>query len=161
MHAPAGLAELEAARRRLAFDELLALQLSLLLRRKLLQAPDGGPAEAHAIADASLADAGRAALPFALTAGQATALDFVLGQLRAPAPMMCLLQVRAPAGCVRRSAALEALYCPGINPGLAARARARAHGMPVACRLCASWSSLGSFHARASSLAVQCVHIGR
>ena len=37
MHAPAGLAELEAGRRRLAFDELLALQLSLLLRRKLLQ----------------------------------------------------------------------------------------------------------------------------
>ncbi len=37
MHAPAGLGELEAARRRLAFDELLTLQLSLLLRRKLLQ----------------------------------------------------------------------------------------------------------------------------
>lgn len=37
MHAPTGLADLEAARRRLAFDELLTLQLSLLLRRKLLQ----------------------------------------------------------------------------------------------------------------------------
>ena len=60
------------------------------------RAPDGGHAEAHRIDDTSLADAGRAALPFALTAGQATALDFILGQLRAPAPMMCLLQVPAP-----------------------------------------------------------------
>ena len=37
MHSPVGLGDLEAARRRLAFDELLTLQLSLLLRRKLLQ----------------------------------------------------------------------------------------------------------------------------
>ncbi|KAK9821728.1 hypothetical protein WJX81_006389 [Elliptochloris bilobata] len=107
MHAPTGLAELEAARRRLAFDELLALQLSLLLRRKLLQAPDGGPAEGHCIDDTSLVDAGRAALPFALTAGQEAALGAILGQLRAPAPMMCLLQ--GDVGCGKTAVAFLAL----------------------------------------------------
>ena len=57
------------------------------------RAPDGGPADAHEIDGAALVEAGRAALPFTLTSGQDAALAHIRAQLRAPAPMMCLLQV--------------------------------------------------------------------
>ena len=43
-----------------------------------------------------LVEAGRAALPFTLTPGQDAALAHIRAQLRAPAPMMCLLQARCP-----------------------------------------------------------------
>lgn len=79
------------------------------------RAPDGGPADAHEIDGAALVEAGRAALPFTLTSGQDAALAHIRAQLRAPAPMMCLLQVPcAPTsypGALQNSTIMNYITC--------------------------------------------------
>jgi ATP-dependent DNA helicase RecG len=95
LHAPprgAQLAELAAGRhpaqRRLAFEELLAHQLTLRLRKRALKTDPAPP----------LADAGRLEprflerLPFALTRAQARALGEVDADLAGVVPMVRLLQ---------------------------------------------------------------------
>ncbi len=76
------------AQRRLAFEELLAHQLSLRLLRRDIQAdpawPLGGPGE--------LARQFRAALPFSLTGAQERALTEVLADIAKPSPMLRLVQ---------------------------------------------------------------------
>jgi ATP-dependent DNA helicase RecG len=88
LHRPGSLEEAEAGRRRLAFDELLTLQLALVRRA----------AEYAGVRAEPLAAAGeltaryRAALPFALTSGQERALAEIDADLSRDTPMQRLLQ---------------------------------------------------------------------
>jgi len=88
-HYPEDQDEIVAARRRLALDELLPLQLSVLLRRRRWQQP--GASEPLVLRPDAL-DGFLAALPFALTVAQRRALDQLLGDLARDVPMSRLLQ---------------------------------------------------------------------
>jgi ATP-dependent DNA helicase RecG len=90
IHQPADPAEHRAARTRLAFDELLTLQLGLQMRRRQLEAEvagvDNRPAEG------GWADRFVASLPFAPTGAQRRAFASLGEDLAAPRPMHRLLQ---------------------------------------------------------------------
>jgi ATP-dependent DNA helicase RecG len=88
VHFPESASDVKPALDRLAFDELLALQLTLGRARL---ARTGLRAAAVAV-DASEHDALLAALPFELTGDQHTAVDEVLADLAAVQPMRRLLQ---------------------------------------------------------------------
>jgi ATP-dependent DNA helicase RecG len=90
-HRPAGPADLEpttAARRRLAFDELLANQLALGLVRVHMRGTGGRVLEG----DGRLRAKALAALPFALTASQRAASDEIASDLASDRRMLRLLQ---------------------------------------------------------------------
>jgi ATP-dependent DNA helicase RecG len=90
-HSPAGGADLDPsaiARQRLAFDELLANQLALLLIRRNARKLAGRSLEG----DGSLIAKARAALPFALTAGQEQAVADILRDMASSERMLRLLQ---------------------------------------------------------------------
>jgi ATP-dependent DNA helicase RecG len=76
------------AQRRLAFEELLAHQLSLKLLRQRIQSDPGWPLKAEGALKASLL----AALPFRLTKGQERALDEIEADLKRSKPMLRLVQ---------------------------------------------------------------------
>ena len=86
LHFPDTEEEAERARRRLALDELLALQLAVLRSRddEAVAAPLGAPGE--------LIARYRAALPFVLTEHQEAAIRDLDGDLARAAPMQRLLQ---------------------------------------------------------------------
>ena len=89
IHAPESMAEKEAARRRLAFDELLRVQLVLVLRKQALEQ------EARGIRhDRTGALVGRfhEQLPFELTDDQRAVIAEIEADLAAPHPMHRLLQ---------------------------------------------------------------------
>ncbi|WP_411818096.1 ATP-dependent DNA helicase RecG [Hyphococcus sp. DH-69] len=91
MHAPESQAELSAmapTRQRLAYDELLANQLALLLIRKARIKSRGR----SIFGDNSLRNKARKALPFALTGAQEQALDDIYTDMKAPERMVRLLQ---------------------------------------------------------------------
>jgi ATP-dependent DNA helicase RecG len=73
---------------RLAYDELLASQLALVVVRARLRGASG---RAN-VGDGRIADAIEAALPFSLTAAQRTALGEIRADLGAPRRMLRLLQ---------------------------------------------------------------------
>jgi ATP-dependent DNA helicase RecG len=88
VHYPDSQSSLAAAKERLAFDDLLLLQIGLVQRKRERQAFDG-----IAIgADSALLEAWRQSLPFALTRAQERALDEILGDLSRTKPMARLLQ---------------------------------------------------------------------
>jgi ATP-dependent DNA helicase RecG len=111
VHAPATMPEKDAARRRLAFDELLRLQLLLLSRRRATAASSNGIA--HRPAGALLRQY-REGLPFELTAAQARAIDQITADLAASHPMNRLLQGDVGAG--KTVVALAALLV-GVEGG--------------------------------------------
>ena len=76
------------ARRRLAYDELLASQLALALVRNRQVVEDGEP---H-VPTGAISDRVEAALPFRLTAGQRRALDEIRADMASPRRMLRLLQ---------------------------------------------------------------------
>ncbi|TMA30022.1 MAG: ATP-dependent DNA helicase RecG [Deltaproteobacteria bacterium] len=84
LHFPPSADALEAARRRLAFEELFLLQMVMELRRRSLA--EEGRALALAVTG-SLGERVRASLPFALTASQESALRDITGDLARPRPM--------------------------------------------------------------------------
>jgi ATP-dependent DNA helicase RecG len=95
VHRPPADAPLDAlleyrhpAQRRLAFEELLAHQLSLRLLRRRIQSEAGWPLAA----DGSLQAALLATLPFRLTAAQARVLREVEADLKLEKPMLRLVQ---------------------------------------------------------------------
>ena len=88
LHRPRSLDEARQARERLAFDELLVLQLGLARRRAGLEA-DVAPALAP---PGELAASYRSVLPFALTSGQEQALAEIDADLTRSVPMERLLQ---------------------------------------------------------------------
>ncbi len=91
LHAPQDAIDLEPqapARRRLAYDELLAGQLSLALVRQRVRRLKG-----HAVnGDGSLRSQVVAALPFQLTASQNQAIADILSDMGKPERMLRLLQ---------------------------------------------------------------------
>ena len=88
-HYPDTHESLAEARRRLALDELLPLQLSVLLRRRQWQQP--GTAEPLSLSS-ELRHAFLASLPFTLTAAQTKVLQQLLEDLARDVPMSRLLQ---------------------------------------------------------------------
>ncbi len=87
-HYPDDLHHFVRARRRLAFDELLALQLWMLQRRLEWQGTPAAPIPAPA----RLLQSFRESLPFQLTRAQDRVLAEMLRELDSPVPMLRLLQ---------------------------------------------------------------------
>jgi ATP-dependent DNA helicase RecG len=95
IHLPESMREKEEARRRLAFDELLRVQLVLVLRKRELEREAQG--YAHVIGG-ELVDRFQEALPYPLTAAQRRAIGEIEADLAAPWPMHRLLQGDVGAG---------------------------------------------------------------
>ncbi|HEX4983393.1 MAG TPA: ATP-dependent DNA helicase RecG, partial [Ilumatobacteraceae bacterium] len=89
IHLPDTIREKEAARRRLAFDELLRVQLVLVMRKRALEHEARGLS--HAI-DGALVRRFHDALPYALTNAQQRTIAEITADLAAPHPMHRLLQ---------------------------------------------------------------------
>ncbi len=87
-HFPDSAAQLEAARKRLAFDELFLLQLGMLRQRRQWKSQTGRALDI----EAGRLDAFLASLPYALTSAQRRSLDDVLRDLRSGQPMNRLIQ---------------------------------------------------------------------
>jgi ATP-dependent DNA helicase RecG len=100
VHAPGSFAELGHARRRLAFDELLRLQLEVVMRRVAAERDARGIQ--HVIdpppGSSSLVEAFVNQLPFTLTDAQRRAIDQIRHDLAGPLPMHRLLQGEVGAG---------------------------------------------------------------
>jgi ATP-dependent DNA helicase RecG len=93
IHRPATMDEIEPARRRLAFDELLRLQLALVLRRQRLHEDARGIVHVTARPNgATLVNQFVDRLPFPLTSAQSRAVADLSGDLADPLPMHRLLQ---------------------------------------------------------------------
>ncbi|ABC22528.1 ATP-dependent DNA helicase RecG [Rhodospirillum rubrum F11] len=91
VHAPEEAEDLRPdhpARRRLAYDELLATQLALLLVRRAARTVRGRPI----VGTGALRAKVLAALPFALTGAQSRSLAEIDGDMASPARMLRLLQ---------------------------------------------------------------------
>lgn len=88
VHFPSSMQEAAQARRRLAYEEVLLLELHLM--RESLRESQGAPAREHVI-DGACLDALRSALPFSLTDDQKRAIDDILGRMAAPARMEHML----------------------------------------------------------------------
>lgn len=88
LHQPKKMAEIEPARRRLAFDDLFIFQLDLALKRKKLRSVHG-----NALAvDLAVLDEFKASLPFKFTAAQDRVLNDILTDMRSVVPMNRLVQ---------------------------------------------------------------------
>ena len=113
-HYPDNLGQWALARRRLAFDELLILQLSVLARRHRNAQDIAGAAIA---VDALMLERVLAALPFALTNAQRRCLEEILADLRRGTPPMSrLLQGEVGSGkTVVVLAALLAVIAAGYQ----------------------------------------------
>jgi ATP-dependent DNA helicase RecG len=95
MHAPESEAEAKAARRRLAYDELLLLQLGVQLRRAHLRRRHSAPALKWTTQiDKHI----RARIPFQLTAGQESVIREVANDLTKATPSNRLIQGDVGAG---------------------------------------------------------------
>ncbi len=88
LHFPESTDDVEGARRRLAYDELLGLQLLMGRRRRALR---GGPASGP-MAAGPLAERLITRLPFALTGAQQRSLEAIGSDLSGVVPMRRLLQ---------------------------------------------------------------------
>jgi len=88
IHFPETSADADAARRRLAYDELLAVQLAMALRRQ--QHVRDLPGYAHSTGGPAVSRLAQA-LPFTLTSEQSAAVTAVLGDMASPHPMNRLL----------------------------------------------------------------------
>jgi ATP-dependent DNA helicase RecG len=95
IHAPESMGAVTAARRRLAFDELLRLQLILVMRKRAFERESRGIRHQS---DGPLVARFRAGLPFPLTAAQRRAISEIQGDLAGPHPMHRLLQGDVGAG---------------------------------------------------------------
>ena len=89
IHSPESMAAAQAARKRLAFDELLRLQTVLVARKRRYEAESKG---IRHVTNSELVTNFIAALPFALTGAQQRVIDKIDGFLAGPHPMHLLLQ---------------------------------------------------------------------
>ncbi len=98
VHYPASLEDRDAALRRLAFDELLALQLGMVGRRRQRGRSTSEPVVVDDARDAAVRTAIIGAIevtvgrPVDLTADQSAAMTAIRGDLARPQPMLRLLQ---------------------------------------------------------------------
>jgi ATP-dependent DNA helicase RecG len=93
VHTPESMAAAQAGRHRLAFDELLRLQLVLVLRKRAYEREARGVR--HRLPDdpaASLVMQFHASLPFPLTGAQTKAIERIQRDMASPSPMHRLLQ---------------------------------------------------------------------
>jgi ATP-dependent DNA helicase RecG len=95
IHAPETMAEKEQARKRLAFDELLRVQLVLVMRKRRLEREQRGVS--HQL-QGDLVDRFHAGLPYPLTGAQRRVIAEISQDLAAPHPMHRLLQGDVGAG---------------------------------------------------------------
>ncbi len=95
IHLPTTMAEVESARRRLVFDELLRIQLALVMRKRRIEATSQG---IEHVAAGELVPRFLAALPFELTGDQRKVIDEITADLTEPVPMHRLLQGDVGAG---------------------------------------------------------------
>ncbi|HEX6392324.1 MAG TPA: ATP-dependent DNA helicase RecG [Acidimicrobiales bacterium] len=95
IHEPATLEAARQARDRLAFDELLRLQVALVLRKKAVESEATGIR--HNV-EGELVARFREALPFSLTAAQEKAIAEIVADMAGPHPMHRLLQGDVGAG---------------------------------------------------------------
>src|SRR5207253_9754064 len=95
IHTPETMREKEAARRRLAFDELLRVQLVLVLRKRRLEQEAAG--FRHQVGG-ELVRRFHAGLPFSLTGAQRRTIAEIEADLAGPHPMHRLLQGDVGAG---------------------------------------------------------------
>ena len=99
IHAPESFEDRDAARKRLAFDELLRLQLILVMQKRA--AATGAPGIPHQVtpfSGKSLVEEFLGRLPFTLTRAQARAIQEIAADLAATHPMHRLLQGDVGAG---------------------------------------------------------------
>ncbi|MDH4208207.1 MAG: DEAD/DEAH box helicase, partial [Anaerolineae bacterium] len=112
MHFPENWEALEAARRRLAFDELLLIQLGVLRQRRDWRARSARPVRV----DGHLLRAFLESLPYSLTPAQERALSQILDDLQQPRPMSRLLQGDVGSGkTVVAAAAMLATAASGLQ----------------------------------------------
>ena len=111
IHRPESMPELEAAKRRLVFDEFLRMQVGLVARKRALAADQEGIA--HRV-DGDLLPAFIANLPFPLTADQQRTIDEISDDMASHAPMHRLLQ--GDVGSGKTVVALAALLV-GVQGG--------------------------------------------
>jgi ATP-dependent DNA helicase RecG len=95
MHFPGSAGRLNRARQRMAYDELLVMQVALALRRQHLKS--SMPGIEHAPPGKRL-DAFVASLPFTLTGAQQKAFEEISGDMSRPYPMNRLLQGEVGSG---------------------------------------------------------------
>jgi ATP-dependent DNA helicase RecG len=95
IHLPETMRDKEQARRRLAFDELLRVQLVLVMRKRELERSSRGIA--HQVGG-ELVRRFHEALPYPLTGAQQRAIAEIEGDLASPHPMHRLLQGDVGAG---------------------------------------------------------------
>ena len=88
IHSPKNLTEEKKAKTRLAFDEMLLLQLGLLKKK----ANEQGTLSQSIQIDKSVQDKFTNSLPYSLTSDQIKATSTILDDMSAPSPMMRLLQ---------------------------------------------------------------------
>lgn len=86
-HFPSDMEHMEAARRRLAFDELLQLQLGMMMRRE-----ENRTKTAYRMIPNTMMEDFYASLPFTMTDGQHSAVEEILRDLCSNFPMNRLLQ---------------------------------------------------------------------
>jgi len=106
IHFPDNWEALDAARRRLAFEELFIMHVRLALRRMRFTHREK-PQRYHA--EGPVTDAFLRRLPFALTASQRQVLDELVNDVRKPRPMLRLLQGDVGCGKTVVAAALMAM----------------------------------------------------
>lgn len=95
IHCPDGWPALVKARRRLAFDELLLIQLGMLRRRATYRAEQ---VAAPLVARREALEGFLAALPFTLTGAQTRVTEEIIADLALATPMMRLLQGEVGSG---------------------------------------------------------------
>ena len=95
IHGPDSMADATAARRRLAFDELLRVQVELVRRKRELERTSQG---IEHVVGGELVDRFVGALPFPLTEAQRRAIDEIDTDMASPQPMHRLLQGDVGAG---------------------------------------------------------------
>lgn len=88
IHFPGTMADAQAARDRLAYDELLLLQIYMAMRRHAVTREQAGIGH---VSDGPKLSALRAALPFELTADQVESISEILSDMAEPRPMNRLL----------------------------------------------------------------------
>jgi len=114
IHFPDSWDDLETARRRLAFDEFLLIQLGVLRQRREWRSQPGCPVAV----DEELLKNFVSSLPFSLTGAQQKVLDEVINDLRQAIPMSRLLQ--GDVGSGKTVVALGAMLVTAADSGQAA-----------------------------------------
>ena len=136
MHYPESPEQVEQARRRIAFDEMLMLQL-IVARRRIEWQSSGGAVRLHS--DDGRLDAFLDSLPYNLTGAQISSLNEILQDLNRETPMSRLLQGDVGSGkTVVATAALLLAVMNGCQSALMAPTEilSEQHFMTVSKLLC-------------------------